>query len=129
MIYYIAAVWTLVCTYAQTLIHKFTTLWVRALLRGKARIDPYHLMTSPRSLIRKDIEKCAPTCVMYTFCKIVVLHHPRDIQVLYTNSLIPPGIAFCYLEVEITSLTPYLQMGLRDVASRFLPLIAILLAP
>src|SRR5712691_84469 len=59
-------------TYRQTLLHDLTA--GVAFLTGEARIDSYHLMTSSRSLLFKDIKECAPTGVHNALSEMVIFH-------------------------------------------------------
>ena len=104
-------------TYRQTLLHDLTACV--AVLRGEARIDSDHSMTSSSSLLFKDIEKCAPTGVKDALCQRMIVDHVEKTQVLNRNDLIAFCIRRCRLKVEVTALPLDLEMGLRRTASRF----------
>jgi len=101
----------------QTLPHDFTTCV--ALLRGEARVDSDHLMTSSSSLLFKNREKCAPRGIHDGFRQMVILHHPINVQVFYRNMMVALRVLLGRLEVEITALTRDLEMRLRHIFCRF----------
>jgi len=70
------------------------------------------------SLIFKDSEERAPTGVMDALGKMVIAHHPRDVQVFDTHTAIPLGIVLGRLEVEVTALATNLQVLARDLSVR-----------
>src|SRR6202165_5513024 len=114
-------------TYRQTLFHDLTALV--AFLRGEARIDSYHLMTSSFSLLFKDIEKCAPTGIQDALCEGMILHHVENTQFLNSDDLRAFCILLCRLRVKITALPLDLEMGLRRAASSLAPSVTGLLTP
>src|SRR6202165_226829 len=114
-------------TYRQTLFHDLTALV--AFLRGEARIDSYHLMTSSFSLLFKDIEKCAPTGIQDALCQGMILHHVENTQFLNSDDLIAFCIRLCRLRVKITALPLALEMGLRRAASSLAPSVTALFTP
>ena len=95
----------------QTLLDHLAT--VVTVLRGEARVDSYHLMTSSFSLFFKDVEKCTPTGVHNGFGHMVIVHHIGDLEVFDGNRMIGISVLLGRLEMEITALTFDLQMGLR----------------
>ena len=106
-------------TYRQALVHDLTACV--SFLRGEARIDSDHSMTSSSSLLFKDIEKCAPTGVKDALCQRMILDHVEYTQFLNRNDLIAFCILFCRLKVEVTALPLDLEMGLRRTASCLAP--------
>src|SRR6266566_3951682 len=111
----IAAKRTHMSTYRQTLLHNLTACV--AVLRGEARIDSDHSVTSSSSLLFKDLEKCAPTGVKDALCQGMIVDHVEKTQVLNRNDLIAFCIRRCRLKVEVTALPLDLEMGLRCTAS------------
>src|SRR5436189_3373244 len=63
-------------TYRQTLLHDLTACV--AVLRGEARIDSDHSMTSSSSPLFKDIEKCAPTGFKDALCQGMISDHVEN---------------------------------------------------
>jgi hypothetical protein len=118
---------TNVSTYRQTLVHDLTACV--AFLRGEARIDSYHLMTSSSSLLFKEIEKCAPTGIKDALCQRMILNHVENTQFLNSDDLIAFCIRLCRLIVKITALPFDLEMGLRRAASSLAPSVTALLTP
>ncbi len=114
-------------THRQTLLDDLTT--VVTVLRGEARVDSYHLMTSSCSLFFKDVEKCAPTGVHDALGERMVLHHVENAEVLNCNHLILFGISFGRLIVKITALPLDLEMRLCGTFRGFSPAVTTLLAP
>ncbi len=110
----------------QTLLHNLATSI--ALLRGEARVYSYHLMSSVSSFGFKDIEKRTPGGVHDGFRQVMVLHHGEDSQVLNGNTLIGLGVPLGNFEMMISALATDLQMRLGNIASRFPPSFAALLA-
>ena len=113
-------------THRQTLLYDLTT--VVTVLRGEARVDSYHLMTSSFSLFFKDVEKCAPTGVHDALCERMVLHHVENGEVLNRNHLILFGISFGRLIVKITALPLDLEMRLCCTFCGFSTAVTTLLA-
>src|SRR5947209_10227034 len=74
----IAAERTDMGSYRQTLLHDLTTF--EAFLRGEARIDSYHPMTSSLSLFFEDVEERAPTGVHDALCQRMVLYHVENLK-------------------------------------------------
>ena len=101
----------------QTLPHDFTTCV--ALLRGEARVDSDHLMTSSLSLLFKNREKCAPRGIQDGLGEMMVLDHIGESQVFYREMLVALCVLLGRLEVEITALTRDLEMRLRHIFCRF----------
>ena len=114
-------------TYRQTLVHDLTACV--AFLRGEARIDSDHSMTSSSSLLFKEIEKCAPTGVKDALCQGMILDHVENTQLLNSDDLIAFCILLCRLIVEVTALTGDLEMGLRRAASSLALSMTALLTP
>jgi len=84
-------------------------------------------MTSSRSLILKDTEKHAPTRVVNTLSKMMVLYHSCYIQVFHTYTAISVRICFGCLEMEIAPLAGnlevllgYLSLGFAAAVTAFL---------
>ena len=73
-------------TYRQALVHDLTACV--SFLRGEARIDSDHSMTSSSSLLFKDIEKCAPTGVKDALCQGMILDHVEKLSILNSNDWI-----------------------------------------
>lgn len=99
-----------------------------ALLRGEARTDSNHLMTSSFSLIFKDIEKRAPTGVHDALGQVMVFHHGGDRKVFHCDTAIAFGILLGYLEMMIAALPVDFEMRLRHIASGFFTAVTALLA-
>ena len=100
-------------TYRQTFLDVVATL--AALLGCEARRDSHHHMTGSLSLICEDVEKRAPTGVVDAFGEVMIPHHPRDIQVLHTDAVVPRSILVGRLKVEVAALASDLQMLDRHV--------------
>ena len=89
-------------TNAQTLLNEFAT--VVALLGGVVRLHSDHLMSGTFSLGFQDVEKSAPRGI-----------HDGFSQVFNCDVMVPLGVLFRRLEVEITTLAGDLQMRFRHV--------------
>ena len=107
---YIATERTNMGSYRQTLLYDLAT--VVALLRGEARIDSYHPMTSSCSLFFKDVEECAPTSVHDALCQGMILDHVENTQFLNSDDMIAFSVVFSRLIVKVTTLTGDLEMRL-----------------
>ncbi len=114
------------CPYRETLLDICST--PMADLRREACGYSYNLMTSSRSLILKDTEKRAPTCVVNALSKMMVLYQSRYIQVFYTNTAISVRICFGCLEMEIAPLAGNLEMPLGDLLLGFASAVTAFLA-
>ena len=110
----------------QRLLHKFATLVT--CLSGEAGIDSYHLMTSSFSLIFKDGEEGTPTGVHDGFGQMMIFHHIGDLKVFDRNMVIAFSVLLGRLEVEVSALPRYLEMGLRRTLSGFTLAVTALLA-
>ena len=95
-------------TNRQTRVHDLTACV--AFLRGEARIDSYHPMTSSLSLIFKDTEERAPTGVVNALSELLVASHPRHVQVFDTDMAVPLRVDLSGLEVEVAALAADLQV-------------------
>ena len=104
-------------SYRQTLLYDLAT--VVALLRGEARIDSYHPMTSSFSLFCKDAEECAPTSVHDALCQGMILDHVENTQLLNSDDMIAFSVPFSCLIVKVTTLTGDLKMRLRSAFCGF----------
>src|SRR5712691_2708008 len=104
-------------SHRQRLLHHLPTLV--ALLRGEARIDSYHLMTSSCSLLFKDVKECAPRGVQDGLREMVILDHPIDVQLFDSNMVILLGIPPGDLEMEVPTLPGNLEMRLGGTLSGF----------
>ncbi len=104
-------------SYRQTLLDDLTTR--EALLRGEARIDSYHPMTSSLSLFFEDVEECAPTGVQDALCQAMVLDHVENLQLLNRDDLIAFSVLVRYLILEVSALTSNLEMRLCGTLSGF----------
>jgi hypothetical protein len=89
-------------SHRQTLLHDLSTF--EALLRGEARIDSYHLMTSTCSLLFKKSEKCAPTSIHDALGQGMILDHVENDQVLNSDHVVLFRVLFGSLIVVIPSL-------------------------
>src|SRR5581483_1225986 len=85
-------------------------------------------MTSSRSLVFKNVEKCAPTGVHDGLGKTMILDHVENRQLLNSNHLIVFSIAFGGLVVKIATLPFDLEMRLCGTFCRFAPSLGALLA-
>src|SRR5947209_9875547 len=110
----------------QTLLDHLAT--VVTVLRGEARVDSYHLMTSSFSLFFKDVEKCTPTGVHDALGECMVVHHGENAEVLNRNHLILFGIGFGRFSVKITALPLDLEMRLCCTFRGFSTAVTALLA-
>jgi hypothetical protein len=70
-------------SYRQTLLHKFPTCRVRAFPCRIAWVHSNDLMTSPCSLILKDVEECTPRGVENALGQMVIFHHIDDLKVFH----------------------------------------------
>ena len=98
---------------AQSLLNELAT--VVALLGGGVRLHADHLMSGTFSLGFEDVEKSAPRGIHDGFRQMMVLDHIADSQVFNRDVLVPLGVLFGRLEVEITALAGDLQMRFRHV--------------
>ena len=114
-------------TDAERFLHNLAT--VETFLTAIARIDSDHPMTSSLSLISEDVEECTPGSVHDALGHVVVFHHVGDVQVFYGNVLIPFGVLFGHLEMEVSALAGDLEMRLCSVLRRFAFATTALLAP
>ncbi len=113
-------------THRQTLLYDFPAR--ETLLGSEVRVDSDHLMTGSFSLILKDVEKRAPTGITDGFRKGMVLDHPTDGQVLNHDMVIGLGVLLSCLEMEVSTLTGNLEMGLGRIAGCLAASLAALLA-
>lgn len=113
-------------TNAQTLLNEFATLV--ALLGGVVRLHSDHLMSGTFSLGFEDVEKSAPRGIHDGFRQMMVLDHIADSQVFNRDVMVPLGVLFGRLEVEITTLPRNLQMRFRHVLRRLPATVTPLLA-
>ena len=104
-------------TDTERLLNKLST--VTACLCGEARVHSYDLMTSPCSLLFKDVEERTPGGVQNGFRQVMVFHQSGDLKVFHGNTLIAFRIGLRCLEVLISTLTIDLQMRLGDIAGSF----------
>src|SRR5450759_3995014 len=102
-------------THAQRLLHDLPTL--ETFLRGEARVDSYYLMTSPLSLVLKNVEKRAPRGVQNALCQRMHLYHVENHYILNGNHPVLFRILLGRLVVEVPPLPRDLEMGLRGAAS------------
>jgi hypothetical protein len=113
-------------TYRETFLYDFPTSM--AFLRCEASRNLYHLMTSPRSLISKYLDKGSPTGIGNTLCQMMILEHAVDIQVFYADAFIALCVGFGGLEEEVAALAFDFEMGFgaiaRCLASSPAPLLA-----
>jgi hypothetical protein len=100
-------------THRQTFLYDLPTR--ETLLGSEARVDSNDLMTSSLSLIFKNSEKRAPTCVHDALCQMMVFDHAVDIQVLNGNVMILVGVLFSRLEMEVSTLTGNLEVSFGRV--------------
>src|SRR5262249_13428640 len=112
--------------HTQALLHVLPT--PAAFLRGEARRDSDHLMTSSSSLIFKDTEKRAPTRVVNALGQMMVLHHPSYVQVFDTDATVLLRIVLSDVNVMIAALARDLEMLARDFPRSLVATVAALLA-
>ncbi|HEU5198133.1 MAG TPA: hypothetical protein VFU32_00775 [Ktedonobacterales bacterium] len=90
-----------------------------ALLRCEASRNFYHLMTSPRSLVRQDVDESSPGRIGNTLCQMMVLEHASNVQVFHTDMLVLLCVGFGRLEQEIPPLALDFEMRFGTIARRF----------
>ena len=112
--------------YREAFLHVSST--PAALLRREACRNPHHHMTGSLSLIREDIEKCAPTRVVNALGEVVIPYHSGHVQVFHTDATVALGIALGRLEMEVAALAADLEMLARHFAVCFAATIAAFLA-
>jgi hypothetical protein len=104
-------------TNTQGLLNEFPT--IAACLCGIAGIHLYYSMSSILSSGREDFKELTPTSVTNRFGKVMVLDHITDSQVFHSNHAMRLSVLLSRFEVEITTLTGYLEMGLCRTLSGF----------
>ena len=113
-------------TNRQALLHHLSALV--AFLRRETSGNYSHLMTSPCSLIRQDVDKGSPGRIGNTLCQVMAVEHAIDIQVFHADVLVALCVGLGGLKEKISALALDLEMGLGAIARSLTPSAAALLA-
>ncbi len=105
------------CTNTERLVNQCST--IATCLCREAGIHSNDLMTSSCSLVFKDLKELTPCGVQDGLRHMMVLNHVGDSKVFYGNKVIAFSVLLCHLEMMVTTLAVYLQMGLRRTLCSF----------